>query len=96
MILDRYKGKDREEAEKMLRQAALNIEIELPPKTAGADEAVSALRAVFAVPGESLVDVVPSYWRKYFEELEGRPDNTPKHTAGQWGIGAASNFRSRT
>ena len=79
-ILDRYKGKDRKNAEKLLRQSAVNIEVELPSTTPASDEVASALRAVFAVPGESLIEVVPEYWRTYFAELEGRPSIPAKPT----------------
>jgi len=79
-ILDSYKGKDRKDVEKLLRQSAVQIEVELLSTTPGPDEVASALRAVFAVPGESLMEVVPDYWRKYFAELEGRPDNSSKPT----------------
>lgn len=72
-ILDRYKGKDREVAEEILRQASVSIEIELPSTTASVDEVAAVMRTVFALPGGSLMEVVPEYWRKYFGELENRP-----------------------
>ncbi len=80
MILDSYNGKDRKNMEKLLRQSAVKIEVELLSTTPASDEVTSALHAVFAVPGESLMGVVPDYWRKYFAELEGRPDNSSKPT----------------
>jgi TonB family protein len=80
-ILGNYKGEDRKDVEKLLRkESAVKIEVELLSTTPGSDEAFSALRAVFAVPGESLMEVVPEYWRKYFAELEGHPDNSSNTT----------------
>jgi len=49
--LDNYKGEDRKDVEKLLRQqSAVQIEVELPSATPGSDEVASALRAVFALP----------------------------------------------
>jgi TonB family protein len=72
-ILDTYKGKDREDVEKLLRQSVVKIEVELPSAAQGFDEVASSMRVVFAFPGESLLEVVPDYWRHYFAQLESRP-----------------------
>jgi TonB family protein len=71
--LNSYKGEDRKDAEKLLRHSPVEIEVELVSTIPASDEVAAALRAVFAVPGDSLMEVVPDYWHKYFAELEGRP-----------------------
>jgi len=88
--LDRYKGRDRKDVEKLLRHSAVQIEVELPSTTSGADEVGSALHAVFVLPGESLMEVVPDYWRKYFAELEGRPYNPATPTENVYYVGRAN------
>jgi TonB family protein len=70
--------KRREEARAFLRERDLDVKIELRSENPSQDEVSSAVNAVFLAPGESMIEVVPLYWRKYFAELEGVPDKAPE------------------
>lgn len=35
------------------------------------------MHAVFLVDSDSMMDIVPEYWRAYFARLEGKPYSTP-------------------
>ena len=76
MTIDRYSGKDRDALEEALNNLVAEIEIELPGEKPDHDQVVSAVDKVFLTPGESMVDIVPSYWRAYFAKLEGKPSST--------------------
>lgn len=71
-------GKERDDLEKALRSMEVNVTIELPSSNPSEQEVSSAMRAVFLMPGESMMEAVPSFWRKYFSELEGQPAKAPK------------------
>ena len=75
--LDRLSGKQREQLEKSLRKNEVTIEIELPRGEPNEDEISTAMHAVFLMPGESMFESVPVYWRSYFAKLEDRPSSAP-------------------
>jgi TonB family protein len=62
-------GKLQKEMEKELRRLKVEIEIELPSEK----DVSSAMHAVFLTDSESMMDIVPSYWRAYFAKQEGKP-----------------------
>jgi TonB family protein len=66
-------GGDRKKMEKLLRKFQVEIEIELPSGDPNESDIRSAIHAVFFAPGESMIDAVPPYWRKYFAKSEGNP-----------------------
>jgi TonB family protein len=74
--LDRIPEKERGDIAKALRRMEVTIEIELPSSKPTAADASSVIHAVFLMPGESMIEAVPEFWRKYFASLEGRPYNT--------------------
>lgn len=75
--LDGLPEKIRLDVEKALRKTEVTIEIELPSGQPNERDIDSAIHAVFFMPGESMIDAVPPYWRRYFAELEGRPSSAP-------------------
>lgn len=75
--LGQLSGKQRKELEKSLRQQQVRIEIDLPSSMPAQDEIGLAIHAVFLMPGESMTEVVPPFWRSYFADLEGKPATTP-------------------
>jgi len=75
--LDSYSGKLREVLEKYLQQKEVTIEIELPNRKASPEEISSAMHSVFFFPGDSMIDAVPSFWRAYFTDSEGKTYEPP-------------------
>src|SRR5215471_681975 len=69
--LDQFSGKQRTDMEKSLRERKVRIEIELP-STPDQDQVRPAVQAVFLMLGESMMDVVPPFWRSYIADLEGK------------------------
>ena len=70
-------GKNRDEVEKYLRKLEVKIEIEISSGKPDEHEIDSTIHAVFIMPGESMIEAVPPYWRRYFAKLEGRPQDQP-------------------
>ena len=68
-----YSGETRKDLEKTLRNLKAEIEIELPSNRPDLKDVSSAIQAVFLTGSESMVDIVPSYWRAYFAQQEGKP-----------------------
>lgn len=68
-------GKDLEE---YLKSQDVAVEIELSTSKPTRSDLDAALHGVFIMPGDSMIDVVPPYWRKYFATLEGKPAPTPE------------------
>jgi len=76
-VLNGLSGKIRDDIEKSLRKMEVSIEIELPSGKPNEKDIDSAIHAVFLMPGESMIEAVPPYWRRYFAEFEGRPSSAP-------------------
>ena len=68
-----HPDKQRKDLEKELRRLKTEIEIELPSDQPDEKVVSSAMHAVFLSNSESMMDVVPSYWRAYFAKREGKP-----------------------
>jgi TonB family protein len=68
-----HPDKQHKELEKDLRRLKAEIEIELPSDLPDENVASAAMHAVFLTDSESMMDVVPSYWRAYFAKREGKP-----------------------
>ncbi len=75
--IDDDSGKDHDALQETLNSLAAEIEIELPGEKPDQNEISSAMNHVFLVPGESMVDIVPTYWRAYFAKSEGKPKSVP-------------------
>jgi len=75
--LDNYSGKEREVLEKYLLQREVTVDIELPSGKASEGDVTAAIHAVFVLPGESMMDIAPVFWRAYFADLEGKPYDPP-------------------
>ena len=65
--------KQSKDREKVLRHLKVEIEIELPSDKPGQKEISSAMHSVFVTGSDSMLDIVPSYWRAYFAKQEGKP-----------------------
>lgn len=72
------KDKGQKELEKTLRRLRAEIEIDLPSETPNQNDVTSAIHAVFLANADSMVEVVPDYWRSYFDKQEGKPQEIPK------------------
>lgn len=72
-----------QEAEKSLRELAVEIDIDLPATPLDWPTLANSMNAVFRAPGESMRNIVPEYWRAYFAQKEGRPQDTPKLSAAK-------------
>jgi TonB family protein len=75
--IDDYYGKDREDLGKTLRGRNTEIEIELPRENPDQKDVSSAMHAVFLGDSESMMDIVPEFWRAYFAKQEGKSYSTP-------------------
>ena len=69
------KGKDRDKPADFFRHNDVDVEIELPSDAPDEQEVADAMKAVFLPLGGSVGEVVPDYWRAYFDRIEGRPHN---------------------
>jgi TonB family protein len=71
--LNRLSDSERKKIEKAVGKLAVVVEIEIPSN--GSEQDISsAMHAVFLMPGESMMSVVPDYWQKYIAGLEGHPE----------------------
>jgi TonB family protein len=68
-----HPDKQRKDLEKYLRHLKVEIEIELPSDPSDERVVASAMNAVFLASSESMMEVMPSYWRAYFAKREGKP-----------------------
>jgi TonB family protein len=59
----------------LAKQERIDIEIELVSETPAAREIFLTTNAIFLAPTESLAEVVPSFWHRYFKRQEGRTDD---------------------
>jgi TonB family protein len=80
--------KQQKDLEKALRRLKAEIEIELPSERPDEKDVMAAMHAVFLTNSESMVDIVPSYWRAYFAKQEGKP-------APPQGNGPMNSFKPR-
>ena len=78
MTLEHNHDKASKDAKKILRSLSVEIEIELPSEKPDQKDISSAIHGVFLTESESMLDVVPNYWRAYFTKQEGKPESTPK------------------
>lgn len=78
MAMENNQGKRDKDLEKALRHLKVDIEIELPSDGPDEKAVSSAIHAVFLTGSESMMDVVPSYWRAYFAKQEGRSASSVK------------------
>jgi TonB family protein len=78
MAIDYSHGKPSKDAEKILRSLSAEVEIELPSEKPDQKDISSAIHNVFLTDSDSMLDVVPSYWRAYFAKLEGKLESTPE------------------
>lgn len=67
------KDKQQKDLKKTLSHLKVEIEIELPSGHPDETAITAAMHAVFLAGSESMMDIVPSYWRAYFAKQEGKP-----------------------
>jgi TonB family protein len=72
--------KKQKDLEKELRRLTVEIEIALPRENPDEKDVTSAINAVFLTSSESMMDIVPIYWRAYFAKQEGKPLISPDQT----------------
>lgn len=82
LTLERLSGKERKDREKSLRERQVRVEIDFPSSTPTQDEIGLAVHAVFLMYGESMIDLVPPFWRSYIAGLEGKPIKIPPSPEG--------------
>lgn len=70
MHLEEYRGKDRTRVEDLLNGMKVEIDIRLSQEATDAQQISKAMQAVFLAPNESMTNVVPDYWRSYFDFVE--------------------------
>ena len=73
ITLKDYAGKDRDDLEKFLRSLKVEIEIALPSEKSDDQELTAVMNQVFLAAGESMINIVPTFWRTFFEKEEKRP-----------------------
>jgi TonB family protein len=66
-------GEECETRKKLLDEAAIEIQIGMPSQVPSQDEVDTALKAIFLEPGQSMAEIVPSFWEDYFAKKEGKP-----------------------
>jgi TonB family protein len=76
--LKNQSGKQQKDLEKALQHLKAEIEIELPSDNPNENDVSAAIHAIFVTGSDSMMDVVPSYWRAYFAKQEGKPLPTPE------------------
>lgn len=72
-----YMGFYKQKPEKISSEKKVEIEIALSSDQPGAKEVSSAINSAFQGTAESTGDIVPEYWRDYFDKIEGRPRTAP-------------------
>ncbi len=76
-IVEKNNDKKSKELMKELRRQKVEIEIQLASEKPDGKEVASAIDAVYLTSPESMMDIVPSYWRAYFAKQEGKPQSSP-------------------
>jgi hypothetical protein len=56
------------------------IEIDLTSENTDEQRVAAAINAIFLKTGESLGDIVPDFWRDYFDRMAGRSSSVPEST----------------
>jgi TonB family protein len=72
-FLAESKLKDRDKLENFFRANSVAVEIALASDRPDLSVVSTAMNAVFLSSAESIRDVVPEYWRDYFDQINGRP-----------------------
>jgi TonB family protein len=72
---------DLDKREGVFRAKDVDIDIRLDSENPDEEGVKSAMDRVFLAPSESMSDIVPDFWRGYFDEREGRP-----RTSGYTGV----------
>jgi TonB family protein len=65
--------KQQKELGKELRRLKVAVEIDLPSQQPDQKDVSSAIHAIFLANSESMMDIVPPFWRAYFAKQEGKP-----------------------
>jgi len=68
----------RDKIERAFHEKEVEIEIALDSDQPDAQAISAAMGAVFLKPGESIEDLVPGFWRSYFDRIAGRPLSSEK------------------
>ena len=76
-MLDESRSEDRDKLKDYFLSKDVAIDIVSASENPDAQEISAALTAVFLKPGEPVTDIVPEYWRDYFDQIEGQPHSVP-------------------
>jgi TonB family protein len=73
-LLEESNTKDKNDLalEKTLREDLVEIDITLTSANPNEQDVSAAMNPVFLAPGESARDIVPDFWRGYFDQIEGK------------------------
>jgi TonB family protein len=91
-FLAETKGKHADKPEDFFRSKGVEIEIGLNSENANLSDAESAMMAVFLAPNDPIRDVMPDYWRSYFDKLDGQtlPPGASAETTYSTGHGVSA------
>jgi TonB family protein len=90
------KPEDTEGPKKFYETNDVDVDINLTSAQPNEQDISAAMNAVFLVPGDSMRDLVPDYWRGYFGEKEGQPRSgrDPTETVYSVKLGEVSSPRA--
>jgi TonB family protein len=94
-MLDESRSEDRDKLKDYFLSKDVAIDIVLASENPDAQEISAALTAVFLKPGEPVTDIVPEYWRDYFDQIEGQPHSVPHSRETVYKVKAGEVFPPR-
>jgi TonB family protein len=86
MTADNTQGKSFIGLEKTLSPIEVEITIELPGNKPELKDVASSIQTIFLTGSESMLDIVPSYWRAYFAKQEGMPQPVRESKDPVWKV----------
>jgi TonB family protein len=86
-FLAESKAKDREALEGVFRANEVDFDIGLASEKPDMAAVSSAMNAVFLKPGESMRDIVPDFWRDYFDGVDGLSREVRHSAEPVYGVG---------
>ena len=66
-------AKDKDKLAEAFQKKTVEIQIDLASEHPDLNAARSAMNAVFLEPTQSIREIVPDFWRDYFDEIDGQP-----------------------
>lgn len=78
-LLAESKAPDRNALQGAFWANEVDIEVLLPSQEPSLQEIASTMDAIFLAEGDPIREIVPDFWRDYFDEIEGQPQSV-RHT----------------